>query len=198
MWHRANAINLILFFFLAIGAFVGVSLVHLPANTISTALPIPKATLEVILQQAQGETKDLWMQKNGKRLHFHLESPKTRLIMKHVNEKHTLVEELEEMRLWMQDKLPSSEHKNQQIRFIRSPFSTFDFSTQTLATENTFIAIYTTPGEELSFYLRPQQISLKGTADRFEVELGKDGLSCKAKGFKGEIDDSKELIRKKI
>ncbi len=193
MWQRANAINLVLLsiFTLIIIALIGVH--HLPLTIVPFEIDDKKQMIEeVVLESATGTTKDLWANKNGKRFHYHLESPSTKVIMKHDLNKTSYYEEMDDMRLWMQDRFLSSSKPSQQVRFIQAPHSIFDFSQQKLKTENTFMALYTTPGEILSLYLKPEQITLRGKADSFDLKMEKDGAHFSAKGFKAQINEPGE------
>jgi hypothetical protein len=196
MWQRANALNLLVVSIATLIVFVAVSVTHLPTSPPQNDLSgdLETVTNELVLEEATGTTKDLWVNKSGKRLHYHLESPTTKIIMKHDHDKYAFFEEMDDMRLWMQDRfLTSSSRPTQQVRFIQSPHSTFDFSLQKLCTENTFIALYTTPGEELSLYLKPEQISMRGKAEAFDVTMEKDGANFTAKGFTAQINESGDL-----
>ncbi len=193
MWRLANAINLLLISVFTLIVFAMINVHRLPLSTgLSKTAHEDILADEVVLERATGTTKDLWMNKNGKRFHYHLESPSTKVIARNDQNGASYFEEMEEMRLWMQDRFLSSSKPTQQIRFIQTPHSVFDFSEQKLKTENTFIALYTTPGEVLSLYLKPEQISLRGKADSFDLQMEKDGANFSAKGFKAQIHEPGE------
>ncbi len=191
MWHRANVLNLLLLSIFALISITVVSLTHFsptPTNTASSIFENEKIP-DSIIQTAQESTKDLWVNKNGKRFHYHLESPISRIILKHEEDGTEIIEEMEDMRLWIQDRIVTSPRPLQEIRFIQSPLSTFHFSNQELKTQKSFIALYTTPGKDLSLHLKPELVSLRGRADTFDISVDNDGVKFSAKGFTAQINE---------
>src|SRR3990167_3174369 len=110
MWQRANFFSLLLMSFFACISFAFVFLTHFSSvpKPSHTEAPLFSSTNDVLLGESTENSKDLWMNKNGKRLHYHLESPTARILLKHLSHSFALVEELDEMRLWMQSHILST------------------------------------------------------------------------------------------
>lgn len=191
MWHRANTISFacISLFSLVAASFVALS--KLPVTNVSLTYETKQENEdpETVIQYVVDSSKDVWINKKGIRHHYHMESPQSRFILKNDLISNQIVEEMDDMRLWMQDRISQIPNPTQEIRFIKSPHSTFCFSDHSLKTENSFIALYTTPGKDLSLYLKPEQITLRGNAETFDVLVDKEGVKFAAKGFAAQIND---------
>lgn len=194
-WHRANTVSLsaIITLTAIIGVFIGINKMKTSPNN-----PIAHADIEdappkdTVLQYATETSKDIWINKNGSRYHYHLEAPKSRFVMKNTLLGSEIIEEMEDMRLWMQDKVINIPKPMQEVRFIKAPKSYFLFTQHALKTEDAFMALYSTPGRELSLYLKPEQITLRGHAKTFDILMEKGGVKFAAKDFNAQLHEIKE------
>ena len=193
-WHRANTVSLsgIIIFAGSIAVLIGLSKISPLAVSSSEDTNKTLHTISTTLQTAQNTSKDIWVNKKGSRYHYHLESPKSRFLMTSSPLKCEFIEEMEDMRLWMQDKINLIPKPSQEIRFIRAPNSYFLFSDLSLKTKDTFLALYSMPGKELSLYIKPEQVTLRGHAKTFDITLEEEGIKFAAKDFNAQFQDTKE------
>ncbi len=189
-WHRANTISLAGISLLSVMALAFVAFSKMPQlASLDQEVSDHPSIEDTIIQHVNDSSKDVWVNIHGKRHHYHMESPTSRFVLKHDLYSNKIVEEMDDMRLWMQDRIAQTPKPIQEVRFIKSPYSTFCFSERSLKTENSFVAMYTTPGKDLSLYLKPEQVTLRGNADAFDIIVDEAGVHFNAKGFSAQINN---------
>jgi hypothetical protein len=83
-----------------------------------------------------GVSKEIWISSEGKRVHCHVESPSSKIQFITRNESHSLLETLDNLKVWIRDDSIG------EIKYFRSNEGVLDYAKQTLASEETFLASY--------------------------------------------------------
>lgn len=195
MWRLANIISLSVLFIATIVSVAIVSLTHhssrpfFPNPSLHRGLTTPDL---ITIQTATHCTRDLWVADKHHRFQTHIDTPSTRLILQSSQGNTTLLEEMDSIKLWSQDRFTSFPKMQQQIRFLQAKKGSLDLTSTYLHTQESFIALYTTPGSRLYTHLKPANILMEATADTFDLTLGKQGIDISAEGFTAQVKDRME------
>src|SRR5579871_6350616 len=104
-------------------------------------------------QDRKGVVKDIWFtQEDGLRLHTRIFSESSLLTIKPDGRKFDLIEKLEKITCWMQDKLYASTPTvgpMQQLRFLQAREGLYRFTTQEFLAQSVALSLYKLQGHEL-------------------------------------------------
>lgn len=144
-------------------------------------------------QTRQGVRKDIWAtQDDGSRLHYLIESEASLLSM-HVKQNHfDIVENLEKIHCWMQDKLYFSTEKRpmQQVRFFEADQGTYHYSTQKFAAQSVALSLSRLGGHDLKDFDH-QNAFVRGIAEDVTFCVSGKNPQFQAQNFKASFTPSK-------
>jgi len=118
-------------------------------------------------QSREGVRKDIWFSQEDKsRLHYRIESDSSLLTMVPNKGKFNMVENLSNIRCWMQEKLYGTEQDQmQQIRFLKASEGLYRFNQQQFQANSVDISLFRMPGHELATPTSTKAAFLNGNAD---------------------------------
>lgn len=91
--------------------------------------------------------KDIWFSQNdGARLHYQIASEGSLLSLKPIDNKFDIVESLQGVKCWMQDKLS---YDGQQARLIEAKTGLYRYTTQEFTANSVLLSLFKLPGHEL-------------------------------------------------
>ncbi len=96
--------------------------------------------------------KDIWVtEENQQRLHYRIESASSSLTLEPKGHKMDIIEHLEQMRCWMQDKLLTSNKNDvsQQTRYFTAREGVYHFLSQQLIADKATLSFYRMAGDKL-------------------------------------------------
>jgi hypothetical protein len=94
--------------------------------------------------------KDIWFsQAPETRLHYRIESASSALTFEPRGTKIDIIEHLEQMRCWMQDKITPGASVSQQARYFTAREGTYNFLSQQLLADKATLSLYRMPGDRL-------------------------------------------------
>ncbi len=139
--------------------------------------------------------KDFWIANHLDRLHHRLTSPRS-VLTAYLHQNHfELIEELEEMKCYLQEEV-SEKEQTQQIRFIKSHFGTYDYSNQSFEANQVHLALFRLPGNQLKTPLDLKSAFLKGIAYKIFLSFSSHKPYFHAEKFQAHIypeNDKKNL-----
>ena len=92
--------------------------------------------------------KDIWFT-GANRLHYRIESTSSALTFEPRGSKIDIVEHLEQMRCWMQDKIITSPSALQHTRYFTAREGIYNFLSQQLIADKATLSLYRMPGSSL-------------------------------------------------
>ncbi len=134
--------------------------------------------------------KDIWFsEEDGSRLQYRIESASSFLQLEPKGKKIDIIEHLEQMRCWMQDKLlhsPNSQEMLQHTRYFTAREGTYHFLSQLLVAERATLSLYRMPGEFLPTTGSMPEYApfLSGEAKRISFAVSGNTPSFEAEDFK--------------
>lgn len=140
-------------------------------------------------QRREKVRKDLWITEADKtRLHTRLESDASTLTLLPLDDKVDIIENLETIRCWMQDKLFLSENTPmQQVRFFEAGQGTYHYMDQQFLAKAVTLSLFRLPGHALPFSIRPSDAFLKGVAKDVSFSVGGKASQFQAQQFKATL-----------
>lgn len=118
-------------------------------------------------QTRQGVRKDIWFAgEDHSRLQYRIESESSLLSFLTTGEKVEVVENLENIKCWMQDRLYVEPDAGalQQIRFLQAAQGIYRYSTQEFLAQTVTLSLFRLPGHTLITTSDPKYAFLKGIA----------------------------------
>lgn len=120
-------------------------------------------------QERKQVRKDIWFsQDESSRLHYQIASTGSQLTLTPVKNKFELVERLEGIKCWMQDKLISNNVRDdftQQARFIEADSGVYRHTTQEFFANGVTLSLFRLPGHELpTAPINEEEAILRGIA----------------------------------
>jgi hypothetical protein len=154
-----------------------------------------KSLFSTTQQQRKGVVKEIWFtQEDNSRLHYRIFSESSLLTIKPTGKNFELIEKLEKIKCWMQDKLydpNAGAGPMQQIRFLAAEEGLYRYTTQEFLAQSVALSLYRLNGHELPKEMTTKPF-LKGIAE--DVSFGVSGKSpqFKARHFKAELSSLEE------
>ena len=187
MLQRTAILTLLLFLALMGGAFY-----HVVKQTeshsrlgqrddFSPTSPCPTKQIRTDVQ------KDLWIFNEGFRLHHRMESPRSILTIYPKGDRCELVEEMQDMKCYLQENVQMEGRSMQQIRFIASASGTYYYSNQYFDAHQVFLALFRIPGNRLETELDFNEAFLKGVAQDVLLSFAEAPPHFQAKKFKAYV-----------
>lgn len=118
-------------------------------------------------QTREGVRKEIWFSQEDKsRLHYRIESDSSVLTVAPSGGKFDLIENLSNIRCWMQEKLYEEGSNNmQQVRFLQASEGTYRYSQQQFLANSVALSMFRLPGHELVTPMSTRGAFLKGNAN---------------------------------
>ena len=150
--------------------------------------------LSTTQQNRIGVRKDLWVtQVDGKRLHDRIESESSTLTLIPVNDHLDIVENLNQIRCSMQDRVFDQNGKLfQQIRHFDATSGIYRYSTNSFNAKTVSLALFRLPGADLPLSLSRSAPYLKGVAQDVSFAVAGKASQFQAKQFKATFNEQKE------
>jgi hypothetical protein len=147
-------------------------------------------------QQRKGVVKEIWFSQEDKtRLHYRIRSESSLLTIQPKGKGLDLIEKLQNIQCWMQDKLydPSATAgPMQQLRFLAAEEGLYRYTSQEFLAQSVTLSLFRLNGHDLPKETLAAQPFLKGVAK--DVSFGISGKSpqFQAKHFKAELSALEE------
>ena len=128
---------------------------------------VAKATKgEQTHQTRGGVRKDLWLsQQDHTRLHYRIDSESSVLTLLPIDDKVDIIENLQHIKCWMQDKLyAQGDVVMQQMRFFEADQGIYQYSTQRFAANSVILSLFRLPGVQLPSAVDSSKAFLRGIA----------------------------------
>lgn len=155
-------------------------------------------TAPPVCQKRSMVCKDIWFSNEGsERLHYRIESAASSLNLQPVKSKVEVIEQLHDMRCWMQDKIvktAGSHGANQQSRYFTANQGVYHFLSQSLVADQATLSLYRITGEHLPEIGRLPAASpfLKGNAEQIKMLVSGKTPLFQAYNFKASMNNSAE------
>lgn len=199
MFRRLTSLCLVLLAFLTI--FWGFLLIRVRPSDITAMKNIlreqenasSQSLLSTTDQQRRGVTKEIWFsQEDRSRLHYRIASESSLLTVQPRGNKFELLEKLEKIQCWMQDKLYTGASPMQQIRFFQAKEGLYRFTTQEFLAQSVALSLYRLSGNELPEELKGVHPFLKGIAQDVSFAVSGKSPQFNAQQFKAELNTFEE------
>lgn len=142
-------------------------------------------------QQRKGVVKEIWFtQEDNSRLHYRIFSESSLLTLKPDGRHFEIVEKLEKIKCWMQDKLYDSNAgagPMQQIRFLAAEDGLYRYTSQEFLAQSVALSLYRLGGHELPKEMSSSKPFLKGRAQDVSFAVSGNSPQFKAQHFKAEL-----------
>jgi hypothetical protein len=142
-------------------------------------------------QKRQGVRKDIWYaQTDQTRLHYRIESESSTLTLVPNHQKVDLIENLQKIQCWMQDKLytdPAHQGQMQQMRFFEANEGSYQYATQQFLAQTVALSLYRLPGHELPRTIDQKNSFLSGIARDVSFSISGKTPQFQAQHFKASL-----------
>ena len=159
-------------------------------NLLETGRAIAKATKgEQTHQTRGGVRKDLWLsQQDRTRLHHRIDSKSSVLTLLPIGDKVDIIENLQHLKCWMQDKLyAQGDVAMQQMRFFEADQGIYQYSTQRFAANSVILSLFRMPGTLLPLSVDPSKAFLRGIAQDVSFSIAGKTTQFQAQKFKATL-----------
>jgi hypothetical protein len=184
--------------------FWGYSLFHIRSEDIALIkqkiaeqeLVSSKTIFSTTQQQRKGVVKEIWFsQEDDSRLHYRIFSETSLLTIKPEGKGFDLIEKLEKIKCWMQDKLYEASSEvgpMQQVRFFAAEEGLYRYASQEFLAQTVALSLYRLVGHELPKETLSSKPFLQGIAKDVSFAVSGKNPQFKAKHFKAELNTFEE------
>ena len=198
MFKRASRYGKIIFFLLIFGCIGQFCIVRKEDvtkyrkmlqdyETHSTVRSLPNAAHQI----RTTVDKEIWFtQEDRTRLHYRIHGKSSLLTLEPVGKKIHIVENLNQVRCWMQDRLyvqTASNEPMQQMRFWEADHGVYRYTTQQLLAQDVNISIFRLPGHSLPYTCDPRIAFLNGIANNVSFSITGKTPQFEANQFKATL-----------
>ncbi len=147
-------------------------------------------------QRRNGVRKEIWFtQEDQSRLHFRIDSKSSTLTLLPQDDKVDMIENLEGVRCWMQDKLYTSEAgPMQQLRYFEAETGTYQLATQQFLAQTVHLSLFRLPGSILPIVMEPKKAFLRGVASDVSFSVAGKSPQFHAERFRAILKTSQEEV----
>lgn len=197
MFQRTTRFCLLLFVICTL--FWGYSLVFVRPSDIAKIkkameeqeIASSKSILTTTEQKRKGVVKEIWFtQEDKSRLQYRIFSQSSLLTLKPDGKKFDLIEKLDNIQCWMQDKLyesPAVNTATQQIRYFQAQEGLYRYHSQEFIAHSVALSLYRLGGHQLPEELGKAVPFLKGKADDVSFAISGKNPQFNAQHFKAEL-----------
>ena len=141
-------------------------------------------------QRRKGVVKEIWFtQEDNTRLNYRIASESSLLTIKPEGKSFDLIEKLEKIKCWMQDKVFADA---QQVRFLAAEEGIYRYTSQEFLAQSVALSLYRLNGQDLPKDEVLTQPFLKGIAEGVSFAVSGKNPQFKAKHFKAELNTLEE------
>ncbi len=142
-------------------------------------------------QKREKVRKDIWFtQEDHLRLHTRLQSKASVLTLLPNDHKMDIIENLETIQCWMQDRLfTANGTPMQQMRFFEADYGTYQYMTQQFLAKEVSFSLFRIPGFNLSFPTNSSGAFLKGIAKDASFSVSGKTSQLQAQQFKATLNN---------
>ncbi len=150
-------------------------------------------------QKRKGLRKDMWLsQDNHTRLHYRIDSAASTLTLIPNDTKLDILENLEGIQGWIQERLyVSDQSPMQQMRFFEATEGTYQYTTQEFLAKSVALSLFRLPGHVLPTLLNHNNAFLKGIAQDVSFSVSGKVPQFQAKRFQATLSTPPEEIKTK-
>lgn len=156
-------------------------------ETHSTVRSLPNAAHQI----RTTVNKEIWFtQEDQTRLQYRIHGESSLLTLEPVGKKIHIVENLNQVRCWMQDRLylqTASSQPMQQMRFWEADHGVYRYTTQDLIAQDVNISIFRLPGHTLPYTCDPRIAFLNGIANNVSFSITGKTPQFEATQFKATL-----------
>jgi hypothetical protein len=141
-------------------------------------------------QTRQGVRKDIWFtQEDKNRLHTRIESASSLLTIQPKEHNFEVVEELQKIHCWMQDRVYVGEGGKlmQQMRYIEADKGTYLYTTQQFLAQTVILSLFRLPGHTLQIDQDQSAAFIRGIAQDVSFSVSGKSSQFQAKNFKAQF-----------
>ena len=148
-------------------------------------------------QKREGVRKDIWFsQEDRSRLHYRIDSEASTLTLLPIDDKLDIIENLEHLKCWMQDKLyETGGAPMQQMRFFEADAGTYQYTTQQFLAQTVALSLFRVPGHNLPLRFDPAAAFLCGIAQDVSFSVSGKTTQFQAERFKATLKSQNEDVR---
>ena len=160
------------------------------AKELSAVKAIARATKDQQTHQNRsGVRKDLWLsQQDRSRLHYRIDSKSSVLTLLPIEDKLDIIENLQQIKCWMQDKLYAQGNvAMQQMRFFEADQGIYQYSTQRFAANSVALSLFRIPGNQLPSSIDFGAAFLRGIAQDVSFSIAGKTTQFQAQRFKATL-----------
>ena len=140
-------------------------------------------------QNRKGVQKDLLFTRNGKRLQMRLVSKEATMVLEHQVEGTYLMEQMRDVKCWMQEDLTVVDGKTQQVlRYLEADSATYSYKNDQVVANDVKVFRYILPGQELPATLTNLKPTLKGHAEGVQFSMAGKDVQFKAQKLKASLE----------
>lgn len=156
-------------------------------ETHSTVRSLPNAAHQI----RTTVDKEIWFtQEDRTRLHYRIHGQSSLLTLEPIDKKIHIVENLNQVQCWMQDRLyvqTASNEPMQQMRFWEADHGVYRYTTQQLLAQDVNISIFRLPGHALPYTCDPRIAFLNGIANNVSFSITGKTPQFEANQFKATL-----------
>jgi hypothetical protein len=139
-------------------------------------------------QNRKGVVKEIYFtQEDNTRLHYRIESESSVLTLKPEGNRFDLIEKLEKIKCWMQDKLyykTLGTDPMQQVRFLEAGDGIYRYTSQQFLAQSVGLSLYRVQGHELPIALQKEVPFMRGIAQDASFSVSGKTPQFQAQHFK--------------
>lgn len=145
-------------------------------------------------QRREGVRKDIWFtQEDRSRLHYRIQSQASTLTLLPTDERLDIIENLEHIQCWMQDKLyVAGGAPMQQMRFFEADAGTYQYTTQKLFAQAVSLSLFRLPGHTIPITIDPSSSFLRGVAKDVSFSVAGSTTQFQAEQFRATLNPKAE------
>jgi len=155
-----------------------------------------KSLAQTTNQNRKGVVKEIYFtQEDQTRLHYRIESDSSILTLKPEGSKFDLIEKLEKMRCWMQDKIELTGQGNspvQQMRYLEAEEGIYRYTAQQFLAQSVGLSLYRIQGCDIPSSLDSYKPFLRGVAQDVSFAVTGKTPQFNAKYFKALLNQQNE------
>lgn len=148
-----------------------------------------KSVAKTAQQNRKGVTKEIYLtQESGLQLHYRVQSDSSTLTLKPEGSRFNLIEQLHQMRCWMQEKLENTEKGyTQQLRYLEAEEGIYRYTSQQFLAQTVTLSLYHLPGRILPREKHPGTPFLSGVAQDIRFAVAGKSPQFQAENFKASL-----------
>lgn len=150
-------------------------------------------TFSATSQKREGVRKEIWFsEEDHMRLQYRIESQGSLLTFIPKENKVDIVENLEKLKFWMQDKLYTNPNM-QELRFLEADQGTYRMTSQEFLAQTVSVSLFRLPGNTLPETIDPRSAFLRGLSESILFSISGKMPQFEAQNFKASLNKRQSL-----